>query len=300
LLAKANRRLKQKDSMEIGKIGVVGAGQMGSGIAQVFAASGLQVVMTDVSDSALQRGRTTIETSLARLVAKSKLDEAAKGEILARVETGVDVTSLADADVVIEAATENLGLKEKILGELDRVCRQETIIATNTSSVSLTRLAASTARADRVIGMHFFNPVPMMQLVEVIRALQTSDATYRAVEDLARRVGKSPVSVKNSPGFVANRILLPMINEAVFTLYEGLASPADIDTVMKLGMSHPIGPLALADLIGLDTCLAILETLYDGFCDPKYRPCPLLVEMVEAGRLGRKSGRGFFDYSAAK
>ena len=286
--------------MEIGKIGVVGAGQMGSGIVQVFAASGFQVVMTDVSDSALQRGRTTIETSLARLVAKSKLDEAAKGEILARVETGVDVTSLADADVVIEAATENLGLKEKILGELDRVCRQETIIATNTSSVSLTRLAASTARADRVIGMHFFNPVPMMQLVEVIRALQTSDATYRAVEDLARRVGKSPVSVKNSPGFVANRILLPMINEAVFTLYEGLASPADIDTVMKLGMSHPIGPLALADLIGLDTCLAILETLYDGFCDPKYRPCPLLVEMVEAGRLGRKSGRGFFDYSAAK
>ena len=300
LLSKANRRLKQKESMEIGKIGVVGAGQMGSGIAQVFAASGFRVVMTDVSDSALQRGRATIETSLARLVAKSKLDEAAKGEILARVETGVDVTSLADADVVIEAATENLGLKEKILGEIDRVCRQETIIATNTSSVSLTRLAASTARADRVIGMHFFNPVPMMQLVEVIRALQTSDATYRAVEDLARRVGKSPVSVKNSPGFVANRILLPMINEAVFTLYEGLASPADIDTVMKLGMSHPIGPLALADLIGLDTCLAILETLYDGFCDPKYRPCPLLVEMVEAGRLGRKSGLGFFDYSAAK
>jgi 3-hydroxybutyryl-CoA dehydrogenase len=283
--------------MEIKKIGIVGAGTMGNGIAQVCAAAGFDVTMLDINEAAVKRGMDTIAKSLDRLLAKQKISEADKNAALGRVKPSTAYADLAAADIVIEAATENVDLKLKIFGELDRTAKAGAILASNTSSISLTRIAASTRRPSSVIGMHFFNPVPMMQLVEVIRALQTSDETYAAVKELATRVGKTPVEVKNSPGFVANRILLPMLNEAVYTLYEGLAKPEDIDTVMKLGMAHPMGPLALADLIGLDTCLSILEVLYDGFKDSKYRPCPLWREMVEAGYLGRKSGRGFYDYS---
>jgi 3-hydroxybutyryl-CoA dehydrogenase len=283
--------------MEIKKIGIVGAGTMGNGIAQVCAAAGFDVTMLDINEAAVKRGMDTIAKSLDRLLAKQKISEADKNAALGRVKPSTAYADLAAADIVIEAATENVDLKLKIFGELDRTAKAGAILASNTSSISLTRIAASTRRPSSVIGMHFFNPVPMMQLVEVIRALQTSDETYAAVKELATRVGKTPVEVKNSPGFVANRILLPMLNEAVYTLYEGLAKPEDIDTVMKRGMAHPMGPLALADLIGLDTCLSILEVLYDGFKDSKYRPCPLWREMVEAGYLGRKSGRGFYDYS---
>ncbi|HSD59227.1 MAG TPA: 3-hydroxybutyryl-CoA dehydrogenase [Burkholderiales bacterium] len=283
--------------MEIKKIGVVGAGTMGNGIAQVCAVAGFDVTMLDINEAAVKRGVDTIAKSLDRLLAKQKITEADKNAALGRVKPSTSYADLAAADIVIEAATENVDLKLKIFGDLDRAAKPGAILASNTSSISLTRIAASTKRPASVIGMHFFNPVPMMQLVEVIRALQTSNETYAAVKELAVKVGKTPVEVKNSPGFVANRILLPMLNEAVYTLYEGLAKPEDIDTVMKLGMAHPMGPLALADLIGLDTCLSILEVLYDGFKDSKYRPCPLWREMVEAGYLGRKSGRGFYDYS---
>lgn len=283
--------------MEIKKIGVVGAGTMGNGITQVCAVAGYDVTMLDINEAAVKRGMDTIAKSLDRLLSKQKISEADKNAALGRVKPSTSFTELGAADIVIEAATENVDLKLKIFGELDRSAKPGAILASNTSSISLTKIAASTKRPASVIGMHFFNPVPMMQLVEVIRALQTSDETYAAVKELATKVGKTPVEVKNSPGFVANRILLPMLNEAVYTLYEGLAKPEDIDTVMKLGMAHPMGPLALADLIGLDTCLSILEVLYDGFKDSKYRPCPLWREMVEAGYLGRKSGRGFYDYS---
>src|SRR6476620_10160690 len=274
-------------------VGVIGAGTMGNGIAQVMAAAGLDVVLNDINEAAVDKGMAAIGASLKRLVSREKMTEAASTETLQRVNATTRL-DLAPCDLVVEAATENLQLKLKIFADLDRIARPEAILASNTSSISLTRIAAATKRPAQVIGMHFFNPVPVMQLVEVIRALQTSDATYDAIKALTELIGKTPVEVRNSPGFVANRILLPMLNEAVFCLQERLASAEDIDQVMKLGMAHPIGPLALADLIGLDTCLAILEVLYEGFKDPKYRPCPLWREKVEAGELGRKSGRGFF------
>jgi len=282
---------------EVRRVGVIGAGTMGNGIAQVAAAGGLVVTMTDVSPDALKRGVDAVGKSLDRLLAKQKLSAADKAAILGRIETATSLEALANCDVVVEAATENVELKLRIFADLDRIAAPAAILASNTSSISLTRIAAATKRPAQVIGMHFFNPVPVMQLVELIRALQTSDATYDAIKALTEKIGKTPVEVKNSPGFVANRILLPMLNEAAYCLYEGLAAAEDIDTVMKLGMAHPIGPLALADLIGLDTCLAILQVLYDGFKDPKYRPCPLWREKVDAGQLGRKSGRGFFDYA---
>jgi 3-hydroxybutyryl-CoA dehydrogenase len=278
-------------------VGVIGAGTMGNGIAQVMAAAGLDVVLNDINEAAVDKGMAAIGASLKRLVSREKMTEAASTETLQRVKATTRLDDLAPCDLVVEAATENMQLKLKIFADLDRIARPEAILASNTSSISLTRIAAATKRPAQVIGMHFFNPVPVMQLVEVIRALQTSDATYDAIKALTELIGKTPVEVRNSPGFVANRILLPMLNEAVFCLQERLASAEDIDQVMKLGMAHPIGPLALADLIGLDTCLAILEVLYEGFKDPKYRPCPLWREKVEAGELGRKSGRGFFDYA---
>lgn len=284
--------------MEIKKIGVVGAGQMGNGIAQVSAAAGYEVIMRDINDAAVARGMATIAKSLDRLLAKGKISAEDKAQTLARLSGVTDVAALADCDIVIEAATENESLKLSIFRELDGIVKPEAILASNTSSISITRIAAATKRPQQVIGMHFMNPVPMMQLVEIIRALQTSDATYAATEALASAVGKTPVEVKDSFGFVSNRVLIPMINEAVYCLYEGIGTPEAIDTVMKLGMNHPMGPLTLADLIGLDTCLSIMEVLYEGFNDSKYRPCPLLKQMVDAGYLGRKSGRGFYDYSA--
>jgi 3-hydroxybutyryl-CoA dehydrogenase len=270
---------------------------MGNGIAQVIAASGIAVVITDISDAALGRGLDAIGNSLERLVSRQKLSAIDKSAVLERIRTTTRLEEIADCDVVVEAATENLDLKLKIFADLDRLAKPSAILASNTSSISLTRIAGTTRRASQVIGMHFFNPVPLMQLVELIRALQTSDATFHAIKRLTEKLGKTPVEVRNSPGFVANRILLPMLNEAVYCLYESLATAEDIDNVMKLGMAHPMGPLALADLIGLDTCLAILQVLYDGFKDPKYRPCPLWREKVDAGHLGRKAGRGFFDYA---
>lgn len=282
--------------MEIKTVGVVGAGTMGHGIAQVFAAHGFDVRLADTSDAAVGRGLAGIESSLERLLAKEKITAADKASTLGRIGATTDLATLAGAELVVEAVTENLAVKTELLQSLDRVCGPETILASNTSSISLTRLAAATGRPDRVIGMHFMNPVPLMELVEIIRALQTAEETYRRVHDLALRLGKSPVSVRDSPGFVSNRVLMPMINEAIFALHEGLATAEDIDTVMKLGMHHPMGPLALADLIGLDTCLSILDVLQDGFGDPKYRPCPLLRQMVDAGYLGRKTGRGFYRY----
>ena len=281
---------------EIGRLGVVGAGTMGHGIAQVAAQAGLDVVLVDVSPQALERGMAGIAKSLDRLVAKGKLSGEDKAAALGRITTAADVGTLADAGLVVEAVVEKLPVKQSVLAELDRVCGPGAILATNTSSISITRLAAATRRADRVIGMHFMNPVPVMQLVEIIRGLATSQATYARVEAVTRRMGKTPVEVHDAPGFVSNRVLLPMINEAVFALHEGVGTAEAIDQVMKLGMNHPMGPLALADLIGLDVCLDILRVLQDGFGDPKYRPCPLLVKMVDAGYLGRKSGRGFYSY----
>ena len=283
--------------MEANTLGVIGAGTMGGGIAQVMAANGFAVVLNDINDAAVGKGVAAIEANLQRLVSRDKMSARARAAALELIRPTTRLDDLASCDVVVEAATENVALKLKLFAELDAIAKPEAILASNTSSISLTRIAAATKRPQQVIGMHFFNPVPVMQLVELIRALQTSDATYERTKALTEQLGKTPVEVRNSPGFVANRILLPMLNEAVFCLQERLASAEDIDRVMKLGMAHPIGPLALADLIGLDTCLAILEVLYEGFKDPKYRPCPLWREKVEAGELGRKSGAGFFTYS---
>lgn len=279
-------------------IAVIGAGQMGNGIAHVFAQSGYAVTMIDVSADALGRGRSTIEKNLDRQVKKGTIDAAAKDATLARLTTSTDIAAIAGAVLVIEAATENVDLKYRIFGDMDRLASPGAILATNTSSISITDIAAKTKRPEQVIGMHFMNPVPVMQLVEVIRGLATSDATTQRVLELSKAVGKTPVEVNDFPGFVANRILLPMINEAVYALMEGVGTVEAIDTVMKLGMNHPMGPLALADLIGLDTCLAILEVLHEGLGDSKYRPCPLLRKYVAAGWYGRKSGRGFYNYAA--
>lgn len=286
--------------MTIHTVGIIGAGTMGNGIAQACAVVGLDVVMVDISQGAVDKGIATIAGSLDRLIKKDKITEADKNAALARVRGSTAYEDLKAAQIVIEAATENYELKLKILKQIDALVGDDTIVASNTSSISITKLAAAIDRPERFIGMHFFNPVPMMALVELIRGLQTSDATHAAVEQLSKQLGKYPITVKNSPGFVVNRILCPMINEAFCVLGEGLASPEEIDEGMKLGCNHPIGPLALADMIGLDTMLAVMEVLYAEFADPKYRPAMLMREMVAAGYLGRKTGRGVYVYSAAK
>ncbi|OIQ72369.1 putative 3-hydroxybutyryl-CoA dehydrogenase [mine drainage metagenome] len=282
--------------MEITTVGIVGAGTMGNGIAQACAVSGINVVMVDISEQAVTKGLATVSGSLDRLLKKEKITVADKDAALARIKGSTSYDDLKPAQLVIEAATENHELKVKILRQLDAVLAPDVIVASNTSSISITKLAAITRRADKFIGMHFFNPVPMMALVEIIRGLQTSDATHDAVHAMATALGKTPITVKNSPGFVVNRILVPMINEAFFVLAEGLATPQDIDAGMKLGCNQPIGPLALADMIGLDVCLAVMEVYLSEFGDSKYRPCPLLKEMVAAGRLGRKTGQGVYSY----
>jgi len=282
--------------MNIKTIGVVGAGTMGNGIAQVCAAAGLKVIMQDIGDAQVERGLNTIAGSLDRLIKKEKISADDRQATLSNITTTTQLADLADVDVVVEAATENEALKLDIFRQLDSLCQPGAILASNTSSISLTRIAGVTGRAQQVIGMHFMNPVPMMALVEVIRALQTSDDVYRQIHELSEFIGKVPVEAKDSPGFVANRILIPMINEAAYVYYEGLASAEGIDEIMKLGMAHPMGPLMLADLIGLDTCYAVIKVLHEGFGDSKYRPCPIWQQMVDAGYLGRKSGRGFYNY----
>lgn len=282
-------------------VAVIGAGTMGNGIAHTFAQSGFKVALIDINEVSLEKGMATIVKNLDRMVAKEKISEAEKSKTLANITT---YTSLVDGvkaiDLVIEAATENVDLKLKIFKELDNTCPKETILATNTSSISITQIAAATSRPDKVVGMHFMNPVPIMKLVEIIRGYSTSDEITNTIMELSKALGKVPVEVKDYPGFVANRILMPMLNESIETLYNGVAGVDEIDTVMKLGMAHPMGPLQLADFIGLDVCLSILNVMYDGFKNPKYAPCPLLVNMVRAGKLGIKSGEGFYDYSESR
>jgi len=280
----------------INTVGIIGAGTMGNGIAQACAVVGIKALMIDVNEAAIERGLKAVSGSLDRLVRKEKLTEAQKAEAMARIAGSTRMADLAQADFIIEAATENEDLKRKILKDVAAIAGADTVIATNTSSISITGLAASSGRPETFIGMHFFNPVPLMALVEIIRGLATSEATFAATEELSKRLGKTPICVKNAPGFVVNRILCPMINEAIFVLAEGLATAEDIDNGMRLGTNQPIGPLALADMIGLDTMLSVMEVFYEGFNDSKYRPAPLLKEMVAAGYLGRKTGRGFYHY----
>jgi 3-hydroxybutyryl-CoA dehydrogenase len=278
------------------QIVVIGAGTMGNGITHTAAASGFDVTLIDVAESFLERGMSTISSNLQRGVDKGKITAEEKQQVLGRIRATSDVNAAADADIVIEAIIENLAAKTQLFEKLDALTRPDCILASNTSSISITKIAAATKRPDKVIGMHFMNPVPVMTLVEVIRGIATSDETYGRVEQLSKQMGKTAIEVNDYPGFISNRVLMPMINEAIFALFEGVATAESIDGVMKLGMNHPMGPLTLADFIGLDVCLAILRVLEEGFGDPKYRPCPLLVKMVDAGWLGRKSGRGFYDY----
>jgi 3-hydroxybutyryl-CoA dehydrogenase len=284
----------EERNLAVEKIQVIGAGQMGSGIAQVAAQAGLAVHLADVDEATLGKGLETIEKNLSRSVEKERISREEMDETLARIEPGTEYA--ADVDLAVEAVVEVAEVKAEVFRALDERLGEEAILASNTSSISITELAATTGRPEKFIGMHFFNPVPLMQLVEIVRGLQTADETFSAAHELAERLGKEPVEVRDFPGFVSNRVLLPMINEAIYCVMEGVAGPEEVDTVMKLGMNHPMGPLALADLIGLDTCLHIMEVLHEGFGDTKYRPCPLLKRYVAAGRLGRKSGKGFYEY----